>query len=60
MALKAGGHWVDGPLIPVFQVILGQGRSLQGIPAVQHQGVSVLFHLGGQIHRSEFSGQLEA
>ena len=50
--VEGGGHRVDGPLIPVFQVILGQGRSLQGIPAVQHQGVSVLFHLGGQVQQS--------
>ena len=50
--IEGGGHRVDGPLFAVFQIILSQRRPLQGVAAVQHQGVPVFFHLGGQIQQS--------
>ena len=50
--VEGGGHRVDGPLLPVLQVVLGQRRPLQGVAAVQHQGVPVLFNLGGQIQQT--------
>ena len=50
--VEGGGHRVDGPLFAVFQIILSQRRPLQGVAAVQHQGVPVFFHLGGQIQQS--------
>ena len=50
--VEGGGHRVDGPLSPVLQVVLGQRRSLEGVAAVQHQGVPILFNLSGQIQQT--------
>ena len=50
--VEGSSHRMDRPLVPVFQIVLGQGSPLQGVPPVQHQGVPVLFHLGGQIQQS--------
>ena len=52
--IESRSYRVDRPPAPVLQVILGQRRPLQGIPAVQYQGVSVLFHLVGQIQQAGF------
>ena len=45
-------HRVEGPIGPVLQIVLHQRRALQRIAAVQHQGVAVLFDLGGHIQQS--------
>ena len=50
--VKGRSYRVDRPLIPIFQVILCQRRSLQRISAVQHKGVPVLFHLYSHIQKA--------
>ncbi len=52
--VEGRSYRVDRPPVPVLQVILGQRRPLQGISAVQYQGISVLFHLVGQIQQAGF------
>ena len=49
--VEGSSHRMDRPLVPVFQIVLGQGSPLQGVPPVQHQGVPAFFHLGGQIQQ---------
>ena len=49
--VEGSSHRMGRPLVPVFQIVLGQGSPLQGVPPVQHQGVPAFFHLGGQIQQ---------